>query len=101
MDWIQWHEIPDYVLDRLNKSEKGVDVQICCDGLFLAWLWKIDRLFLYANDSDFIPFCKTIKQLWCNISLFKLSSSRINKDIADVVDTLSSVEENSMDHIFT
>lgn len=92
--WLNKKNAPDYVLERLNKTEKWVDVQICCDWLFLAWLWKLDRLFLYTNDSDYIPFCKTIKYFWCNISLFKISDDKLNKDLAEVVDTFSTINNS-------
>ena len=66
--------VPPQWQDRCVKSEKGVDIEICCDALRLASMGKMDRLFLLTNDRDFIPLCKTLKEFGVNISLIHLSS---------------------------
>jgi hypothetical protein len=67
--------IPDQFRDRVSKSEKGIDIEICCDALKLASASEIDRLFLLTNDRDFIPLCKTLKEFGANISLIHLSKA--------------------------
>jgi len=48
----QWLEtVPSEFRDRCTKSEKGVDIEICCDALKLAALGKLDRLALLTNDG--------------------------------------------------
>ncbi len=61
--------------DRCAKSEKGIDIEICCDAFKLASRGKIDRLFLLTNDADFVPFCRAIKEFGANISLIHLSET--------------------------
>lgn len=65
--------IPEEFRDRVTKSEKGVDIEICCDALKLASGSKVERLFLLSNDRDFIPLCRTLKEFGANISLLHLS----------------------------
>lgn len=66
--------IPAEFLDRI-KTEKGVDVEICCDALKLASAGRMDRLFLLTNDRDFIPLCRTLKEFGANVSLIHLSEA--------------------------
>jgi uncharacterized LabA/DUF88 family protein len=66
-------QVPDKFKDRFNKSEKGIDIEICCDALKLASASRLDRLFLLTNDDDFLPFCKAIKEFGANISIIHLS----------------------------
>jgi NYN domain len=65
--------VPDKFKDRFSKSEKGIDIEICCDALKLASTSRLERLFLLTNDDDFIPLCRTIKEFGANISLIHLS----------------------------
>ncbi len=65
--------VPEKFLDRFQKSEKGIDIEMCCDALKLASMGRIDRLFLLSNDGDFIPLCRTLKEFGANISLVHLS----------------------------
>ena len=67
--------IPEEFRDRVSKSEKGVDIEICCDALRLATRSKVDRLFLLTNDRDFIPLCRTLKEFGANVSLIYLSAA--------------------------
>lgn len=61
-----WLEtVPAQWKDRCVKSEKGVDIEICCDALRLGSSGKMDRLFLLTNDRDFIPLCRNLKRFWC------------------------------------
>jgi uncharacterized LabA/DUF88 family protein len=60
-----WLEtVPEQFRDRCQRSEKGVDVQICCDASQLAAMGHISRLFLSTNDSDFIPLLRETEGLW-------------------------------------
>jgi len=70
--WISEHNPPPAVMDKLHRSEKAVDTQICCDALQLAAYNKLNRLFLYANDSGavrLIPICCILFNngylMWC------------------------------------
>jgi uncharacterized LabA/DUF88 family protein len=64
--------IPPKWWDRFNKSEKGVDIELCCDALKLASASRMDRLFLLTNDDDFLPLCRTLKEFGANVSLIHL-----------------------------
>jgi uncharacterized LabA/DUF88 family protein len=99
--WITKHNPPNHVLERLNKSEKAVDTQICCDALELACYGRLDRLFIYTNDYDFVPLCITLKSLGANISLFRLQEKKINKDLVKECDTFSVVPEIELGSIFS
>lgn len=65
--------VPSHFSDRFGKSEKGIDIEMCCDGLKLASAARVERQFLLSNDRDFIPFCRTIKEFGANISIIHLS----------------------------
>jgi uncharacterized LabA/DUF88 family protein len=65
--------VPTKFHDRFAKSEKGIDIEICCDALKLASASRIERLFLLSNDGDFIPLCRTLKEFGANISIIHLS----------------------------
>jgi uncharacterized LabA/DUF88 family protein len=65
--------VPPKFHDRFAKSEKGIDIEICCDALKLASASRVDRLFLFSNDGDFIPFCRALKEFGANISIIHLS----------------------------
>ena len=65
--------VPAKFLDRVSKSEKGVDIEICCDALKLASASRLERLFLLTNDDDFLPLCRTLKEFGANVSLIHLS----------------------------
>ena len=76
--WLDAKHPPQYVMDRFSKSEKAVDTQICCDALQLASNSRIERLFLYTNDFDFMPLADTLKSMGCNVSLFRLFKESTN-----------------------
>lgn len=99
--WILTYNPPSKVLERLNKSEKAVDTQICCDALELASYGKLDRLFIYTNDYDFVPLCKTLKSMGSNISLFRLRDKAINKDLVQECDSFSAVPIEQLSNVFT
>ena len=98
--WIAEKSPPNYILDRLHRSEKAVDTQICCDSLLLAGLGKLDRLFLYTNDYDFIPLCQTVKNLGANISLFRLEDKNLNSDLRKECDSFSVVRPENLENLF-
>jgi uncharacterized LabA/DUF88 family protein len=72
-DKIVEDHIPEEFRDRVSKSEKGVDIEISCDALKLASASQIERLFLFTNDRDFIPLCRTLKEFGADISIIHLS----------------------------
>jgi len=93
-------KVPPKFRDRFTKSEKGIDIEICCDGLKLASASRLDRLFLFSNDDDFVPFCRTIKEFGANISIIHLSQT-INSNVsllreADSYDVVPDVELQQM-----
>ena len=98
--WISRHSPPNHVLERLNKSEKAVDTQICCDALQLASYGRLDRLFIYTNDYDFVPLCQTLKSMGSNVSLFRLQEKRINKDLVQECDSFSVVPVDQLSSLF-
>ncbi|MBA7572319.1 hypothetical protein ES708_14098 [subsurface metagenome] len=98
--WISQHNPPSNVLERLNKSEKAVDTRICCDALQLASYGRLDRLFIYTNDYDFVPLCQTLKSLGANISLFRLQEKKINKNLVQECDSFSVVPEDQLSSLF-
>lgn len=70
--WVD-DKVPNKWKDRFQKSEKGIDLEIACDALKLASSGRIERLFMFTNDSDFIPLFRTLKEFGANISLIHLS----------------------------
>ncbi len=98
--WISENNPPKKVLDRLSKSEKAVDTQICCDALQLASVGRLDRLFIYTNDYDFVPLCQSLKSLGVNISLFRLVEKNVNKDLVRECDSFSVVPETELGKVF-
>ncbi len=99
-NWIPKHSPPNNVLERLTKSEKAVDTQICCDALQLASYGRLDRLFIYTNDYDFVPLCQILKSMGSNISLFRLQEKNINKDLARECDSFSVVPVDQLSSLF-
>ena len=93
--------MPPQWKDRCVKSEKGVDIEICCDALRLASSGKMERLFLLTNDRDFIPLCKTLKDFGVNISLLYLSEfSNPNKLLTDECDSCDLFKSEFLEEIF-
>jgi uncharacterized LabA/DUF88 family protein len=66
--------VPKEFQGHFSKSEKGIDIEICCDAFKLASAAALERLFLFTNDDDFIPFCRAIKEFGANISIIHLSA---------------------------
>ncbi len=95
----KWLEaVPDEVRERCQRSEKGVDIEICCDALHLAAAKLLDRLLLLTNDSDFVPLCRMLKQLGTNVSLIRLSEARpVNEELVEACDTYDVMDER---HLF-
>jgi uncharacterized LabA/DUF88 family protein len=98
--WITNTNPPNYILERLHKSEKAVDTQICCDALLLAGFGRIDRLFLYTNDFDFIPLCQTLKSIGVNVSLIRINQKSINKNLRRECDSLSVIPKEQLIKFF-
>lgn len=94
----EWLEtVPDEFRERCQRSEKGVDIEVCCDALHLAAAKLLDRLLLLTNDSDFVPLCRMLKQLGANVSLIRLSEARlVNEELVEACDTYDVVEERNL-----
>ena len=91
--WLEKHNAPDSVRECIYRSEKAVDTQICCDALQLAGTNKLDRLFLYTNDYDFVPLCRSLRHLGANINLFRLRGKDVNVELAAECDALHVVDD--------
>lgn len=74
-------QVPQKFKDRFSKSEKGIDIEICCDAFKLASASRLERLFLLTNDDDFIPFCRAIKEYGANVSIIHLSDT-VNRNVS-------------------
>jgi uncharacterized LabA/DUF88 family protein len=95
-EWLD--TVPDEFRERCQRSEKGVDIEVCCDALHLAGAKLMDRLLLLTNDSDFVPLCRMLKQLGANVSLIRLSEARpVNEELVEACDTYDVMAER---HLF-
>jgi uncharacterized LabA/DUF88 family protein len=93
--------VPAEFLDRCQKSEKGVDIEICCDALQLAAAGHLGRAFLLTNDSDFVSLCRKLKEVGANISLLRLSDARpVNMKLAQACDSHDLFPERLLHHAF-
>ena len=98
--WLE-EEVPPQWRDRCVKSEKGVDIEICCDALRLASAGKMDRLFFLTNDRDFIPLCKTLKDFGVNVSLIHLSKfSTPSQQLVNECDSYDLLNPAHLESIF-
>ena len=98
--WLEAHGAPEHVRECLYRSEKAVDTQICCDALQLAGTSKLDRLFLYTNDYDFVPLFRSIRQLGANANLFRLRAEGVNFSLASEADAFHVVPETHLVGLF-
>jgi uncharacterized LabA/DUF88 family protein len=92
-EWLERNNAPPNVRECLYRSEKAVDTQICCDALQLAGTGKLDRLFLYTNDFDFVPLCRALRQLGANVNLIRLSERNTNTELAPEFDAFHIMDE--------
>jgi uncharacterized LabA/DUF88 family protein len=101
-EWLLAKNAPQHVHDCLHRTEKAVDTQICCDALELAARNAIDRLFLYTNDSDFVPLFRTLRGLGTNVNLLRLSTKcgTINSELVDEYDGLHVLDDDALQHCF-
>jgi uncharacterized LabA/DUF88 family protein len=94
-------KVPSKFKDRFSKSEKGIDIEICCDAFKLARSSRLDRLFLLTNDDDFIPFFRMIKEFGANISIFHLSDvAQRNVSLLREADTYNVVPMSRLQELF-
>ncbi|WEQ54143.1 NYN domain-containing protein (plasmid) [Komagataeibacter oboediens] len=94
-------KVPPKFQSRFSKSEKGIDIEMCCDALRLASASRLERLFILTNDSDFIPLCRTIKEFGANISIIHLSRSNPpNEELLREADTYDVVLSDGLDDMF-
>jgi len=98
--WLADNNPPQFMKDRFHKSEKAVDTQICCDALQLAANKKLDRLFLYTNDYDFMPLIDVLKNMGVNISLFRLIQDNVNSELVNNFDSFSVPDEKALIDMF-
>jgi uncharacterized LabA/DUF88 family protein len=93
--------VPSKFQGQFAKSEKGVDVEICCDALKLAAASRLERLFLLSNDGDFIPLCRALKDFGANISIMHLASTVLpNTDLLREADSYNVVPFDQLDAMF-
>jgi len=94
-------KVPKKWRSRFTKSEKGIDIEICCDALKLASTRNMERLFLLTNDDDFVPLCKTLKDFGTNISLIYLSEVVTpNRSLIEESDSYDVVPEKKIQEMF-
>jgi uncharacterized LabA/DUF88 family protein len=93
--------VPAKWRDRFSKSEKGVDIEICCDALKLASASRMERLFLFTNDDDFLPLCRTLKEFGANISIIQLTDLVApNTSLVSDVDSYDVVRQDALQDMF-
>ena len=97
---LEQSDAPDFVRECFYRSEKAVDTQICCDALQLAGTGKLDRLFLYTNDYDFLPLFRALRQLGANINIFRLRANGMNAALASECDALHEMPEQLLRSAF-
>ncbi len=94
-------QVPAKFQHRFSKSEKGIDIEICCDALKLASGSRLERLFLFTNDDDFIPLCRTIKEYGANVSLIHLSeTANQNLSLLRETDSFDVVPKSELQQLF-
>lgn len=94
-------KVPQKFQSRFSKSEKGIDIEICCDALRLASRSRLERLFLFTNDGDFIPLCRTIKEYGANVSIIHLFKiTKPNHDLLREADSYDVVTPLALNTIF-
>lgn len=93
--------VPDKFKGRFGKSEKGIDIEICCDAFKLAALGKLERLFILTNDDDFLPFFRSVKEYGANIGVLQLSAaSSSNVSLLREADTFNLIPETELQRMF-
>ena len=93
--------VPAKFQSRFSKSEKGIDIEMCCDALRLASFSRVERLFLLTNDGDFIPLCRTIKEFGANISIIHLwTSNPPNNDLLRESDSYDVIRNEQLNQMF-
>jgi uncharacterized LabA/DUF88 family protein len=94
-------QVPEKWKDRFSKSEKGIDIEMCCDAFKLASAARLERLFLFTNDDDFIPFCRMIKEFGANISIIHLTARLApNHSLLQAADTYDVVSSQHLQQLF-
>ncbi|MGA8613113.1 MAG: NYN domain-containing protein [Xanthobacteraceae bacterium] len=102
-EYTTWVEtsVPAKWRDRVSKSEKGVDIEICCNALKLASASRLERLFFLTNDDDFLPMCRTLKEFGANISLIHLTDFVApNTSLVSEVDSYDVVRGDALQALF-
>jgi len=93
--------VPLKFQSSFSKSEKGIDIEMCCDALRLASAARLERLFILTNDGDFIPLCRTIKEFGTNISIIHLSNANPpNSELLREADSYDVVPDAMLNHMF-
>ncbi len=87
--------IPKKELEKLEpkyqrifpRAEKGLDIKLSCDSLFLISTQKADIAGFIINDLDYFPLLETIQNLGGNVYLYSLSSNeKIQDKLTDLCD---------------
>jgi uncharacterized LabA/DUF88 family protein len=98
--WLDENNAPQWVRERLGRTEKAVDTQMCCDALQLAAVKRIDRLCLYTNDYDFVPLCRTMRHLGINVNLLRLTEHAVNEELVKEVDGFTVIRSDQISSMF-
>ena len=101
-DFEEWlPTVPAKFQNRFGKSEKGVDIEICCDAFRLASVGKLQRVFLLTNDDDFVPFCNAIRDFGVNISIIHLfDTGSPNISLLKAADTYDAIPREVLPELF-
>jgi uncharacterized LabA/DUF88 family protein len=94
-------KVPRKYQNRVNRSEKGIDIEICCDALKLASASRLERLFILTNDDDFAPLCRALKEFGANVSLIHLSDVIApNQSLLSETDSYDVIPEKALQAMF-
>jgi uncharacterized LabA/DUF88 family protein len=81
----------------LGPERNSIIGAFTLDALHLAAAKLMDRLLLLTNDSDFVPFCRMLKQFGANVSLIRLSEARpVNQELVEACDTYDVMDERHL-----
>lgn len=99
-EWVET-DVPAKWKSRFSKSEKGIDIEICCEAFKLASFGSVERIFLLTNDDDFVPFCRVIKDFGCNVSIVHLTDLiPPNASLLREADSYDAVPTESLHELF-
>ncbi len=78
---------PEY-RDQFARAEKGLDMRLACDALFLVASGKLSDTAFLVNDRDYVPLFETLERLGANVYLVGLDETQqIAKALAELADS--------------